>query len=79
MPDGSLLAIFDGGPESWWGYHFPNQMGYTTSRDGVLWSPARYLAFAPKVNKWWDIMRGEREVAKLTHIVLFNPQLFFHI
>lgn len=56
MPNGLLLAIFDGGPDGW-GYHFPNMMGYTVSKDGAHWSPARYLPFAPKVNKWWDIMR----------------------
>lgn len=56
MPNGVYLAIFDGGPEGW-GYHFPNKMGYTTSRDGIHWTKAQYLAFDPAVKKWWDIMR----------------------
>jgi hypothetical protein len=56
MPNGLYLAIFDGGPDGW-GYHFPNAMGYTVSKDGLHWSAARYLPFAPKAHKWWDIMR----------------------
>jgi hypothetical protein len=32
-------------------------MAYTLSKDGLHWSPARYLPIHTKVKKWWDIMR----------------------
>jgi alpha-L-fucosidase len=56
LPNGIYIAIFDGGPEGF-GLHLPNMIGYTLSKDGLHWSPARYLPIHTKVKKWWDIMR----------------------
>ncbi len=56
LPDGTFIAVFDGGPEGW-GHHLPNMIAYTLSKDGLHWSEARYLPIETKVSKWWDIMR----------------------
>lgn len=56
LPDGTFIAVFDGGPEGW-GHHLPNMIAYTLSKDGIHWSEARYLPIETKVSKWWDIMR----------------------
>ncbi|WNH09431.1 hypothetical protein [Thalassobellus suaedae] len=56
LPDGTYIAIFDGGPDGW-GHHLPNMMAYSLSKDGLNWSEARYLPIETKVDKWWDIMR----------------------
>ena len=56
LPDGTYIAVFDGGPEGW-GHHLPNMMAYSLSKDGLKWSEARYLPIETKVDKWWDIMR----------------------
>lgn len=56
LPDGSYIAVFDGGPDGW-GHHLPNMIAYALSKDGLNWSEARYLPIETKVDKWWDIMR----------------------
>jgi hypothetical protein len=56
LPNGLLIAIFDGGPDGW-GLHLPNMFGYSLSLDGVNWSEAHYFPIETKVRKWWDIMR----------------------
>lgn len=54
LPGGMYIAMFDGGPE--W-LNLPNMIAYTTSKDGINWSEARYLPIDTKVEKWWDTMR----------------------
>lgn len=56
LPGGLYIAIFDGGPDAW-GLHLPNHFGYTLSKDGMHWTPARYIPIDAGVHKWWDIMR----------------------
>lgn len=56
LPNGILIAIFDGGPDGW-GLHLPNMFGYSLSKDGIHWSEAHYFPIRKKVKKWWDIMR----------------------
>lgn len=54
LPDGTYIAVFDGGPAD---KGFANKIGYTTSKDGLHWSKARYIAIEEKVKKWWITMR----------------------
>lgn len=56
LPDGTLIAMFDGGPDDW-GLHLPNMFGYSLSKDGIHWTEAHYFPIHTKVKKWWDIMR----------------------
>lgn len=54
LSNGLYIAVFDGGPES---LKLPNKIGYTLSKDGLNWMPARYLAIDSKVKRWWMTMR----------------------
>jgi hypothetical protein len=54
LPDGTHIALFDGGPES---LRLPNMFGYSLSRDGTHWSKATYFPIRTKVKRWWKTMR----------------------
>jgi len=54
LPDGTYVAVFDGGPES---LGLPNMFGYSLSRDGIHWSKATYFSIRTKVKRWWKTMR----------------------
>jgi len=54
LPNGLYIAVFDGGPE--W-LKLPNHIAYTLSKDGYVWTRARYIPIDVKVKKWWHTMR----------------------
>ena len=54
LPNGLYIAVFDGGPE--W-LKLPNLIAYTLSKDGYVWTPARYIPVDVKIKKWWHTMR----------------------
>lgn len=54
LPDGTYLAMFDGGPEY---LDLPNMFGYSLSVNGIDWSEAVYFPICTKVKKWWHTMR----------------------
>ena len=54
LPNGLYIAVYDGGPE--W-LKLPNQIAYTLSKDGYVWTRARYIPIDVKVKKWWHTMR----------------------
>jgi hypothetical protein len=54
LPNGSYIAIFDGGPQS---LRLPNIFGYSLSKDGFHWSEAHYFPIETKLRKWWNTMR----------------------
>lgn len=54
LPNGLYIAIFDSGPDA---YGFTNMLGYILSKDGIHWTPAKYLAFDTGIKRWWTTMR----------------------
>ncbi|MEO8961985.1 MAG: hypothetical protein ABI325_08895 [Ginsengibacter sp.] len=57
LPNGLYIAIFDSGPENYNGFHFPNKIAYTISKDGIHWTPAEYIPIEEKVKRWWKNIR----------------------
>ena len=49
LPDGTFIALFDGGPRE--------TFAYTTSKDGLKWSEGVDIKLEPAVKKWWTKMR----------------------